>query len=140
TVTIMFNVVLGQYTSTHFGTATIQNSLKLGPAAGLINFAVLNLGYFFFSYFFNHGQTIGLYAIKKRYMIPEKSFRQSGKRTLLSFQTCLTGGLLTFYFDMSKTLAPHDYLYQGLMTPIEESPISLLDVTTVEEEFVEEEK
>ena len=88
---------------------------------------LVTFSYFFFLYFMNNGQTVGMRTFKKRVNLPQQSFRESFKWALRSFLLCATGGI-SFLFSWNKwgELEAHDYLYENLMGPKNFSPINLL--------------
>jgi len=90
-------------------------------------FPLVLFSYFFFSYFFNHGQTVGMRYLKKRVHLTSQSFRESFHWAIRSFLLCLTGGV-SFLFSSNKweQLEAHDYLYENLLAYKEYSPINLL--------------
>lgn len=94
--------------------------------------------YFFFSYFMNHGQTYGMFLLKKRVELRSKSFRECLSWALHSSLVCFSCGL-TYLLKRSKwnSFKGHDYLYQGLMNT-KESPS--IDLVAKVEEFENEKK
>lgn len=97
--------------------------------------------YFFFSYFFNQGQTVGMRYLKKRVNLPSQSFRQSFIWAFRSFLLCVTGGL-SFLFSGTKwnMLESHDYLYEDLLSPKDFSAINLVAIVEeLEHQEVEQE-
>ena len=93
---------------------------------------IITFSYYFFSFFFNHGQTWGMHSVKSRIKMQEHSFRDSfywaTKLTVMS----LTGSfiLMVIYPKFKnwaqKHFMPHDHLYGSLMTQTAASPIHLL--------------
>jgi hypothetical protein len=99
-------------------TKRIYVSLLLPPAIFL---------YFFFSYFLNHGQSYGMFLLKKRLQMNSKSFMESLIWSSHSTLLCLSFGL-SYFLKKSKwnQYKEHDYLYNNLVSQKEVSPISLL--------------
>lgn len=88
--------------------------------------------YFFFSYFFNHGQTWGMHLLKKRVSMNDKSFKEAAMWACSSMVLCFTGGLS--YFIMKgkwQNFKANDYLYDHLMVERTLSPVHL--VSAIEE-------
>lgn len=94
--------------------------------------------YFFFSYFMNHGQTYGMFLLKKRVELKSKSFRECFSWALHSSLVCFSCGL-TYLLKRSKwnRFKGHDYLYQGLID-VKEGPS--IDLMARVEEFDNEKK
>jgi len=82
---------------------------------------VFYVGYFFFSYFFNHGQTWGMSVMKYRIEMKEMNFRASFIWAIFSSALVMTGGLsfLLSYKWMQRNhlgeVKSHDHLYYELM-------------------------
>lgn len=104
----------------------------------LITFSVVMFSYFFFSHFFNHGQTFGMHKLKVRFVLRQHSFSQSFYATLSCLSLYLTGGLALK--GVQKAFASHDHLYADLLQPREMSPMHLVNVIEKGEEntFAEE--
>lgn len=102
-------------------------------------FAIVMMSYFFFSYFFNHGQTWGMHLFKRRIPMKDKDFKSALTWTLYSCLVCMTVGLTALIWK-SKSLRTHDYLYHDLMKTKTDQTISLRDslVETVVEENYED--
>lgn len=77
-------------------------------------FPIILLSYFFFSYLFNDGQSLGLYSNRLRIASKNKGLRSSLMNALRSSLICLTGGL-SFFWSPSMKVASHDYLYRDLL-------------------------
>lgn len=86
-------------------------------------YPVILMSYYFFSYLFNDGQSLGLYSNKLRVAASEQSLRFTLINAFNSSLICLTGGL-SFFWKPSFKIVTHDYLYQDLME-IKDQPISL---------------
>src|SRR5690606_32413421 len=87
----------------------------------LFLFCSIFVSYFFFSYFLNHGQTLGMHYMKIRIHSETNSFRYCLKWTLYSTFLLLTLGLLV---KQAKKWASqlgwgsvevHDHLYKIMM-------------------------
>jgi hypothetical protein len=99
--------------------------------------------YFFFSYFMNHGQTIGMMLFKRRIAMQSKSFYEAAKWAAHSLFLVMTCGL-SYVVGKSKwqNIKNQDYLYQDLISYKEFHTINLLsriDDFAEMEEVVEEE-
>lgn len=111
---------------------TIYGMEKAFPYNQVMGFSskllpLVTFSYFFFLYFMNNGQTVGMRAFKKRVSLPQQSFRESFQWALRSFLLCATGGI-SFLFSWNKweKLETHDYLYENLLSTKEYAPINLL--------------
>jgi hypothetical protein len=104
------------------------------------------MSYFFFSYFFNQGQTWGMSAMKNRIEMQEQSFRSSFFWAMFSSAIMMTGGasyLFSYKWVQEKgwgEFKEQDHLYSELMKVSNFSPINLVELTedTVEPFAVEE--
>lgn len=117
---------------------------SLGQAFDKIPFETLSstmlpltfVSYFFFSYFFNHGQTFGMNTMKTRIEMPEMSFRASLLWGMFSASVFMTAGLsfVLAYKWMQKKgwgeVKGHDHLYQNLMTERNLSPVNLVELSS----------
>lgn len=103
-------------------------------------FPLMVFSYFFFSYFMNHGQTMGMMFLKKRIEMESKSFSDALRWAAFSLLLCFTGGLaFTVTKKFWQSFKGHDYLYADLMVEKQLSPINLLsEVDKFEEERFEE--
>ncbi len=125
---------------------TISGVEKAFPYNQVMGFSskllpLVTFSYFFFLYFMNNGQTVGMRAFKKRVNLPQLSFRESFRWALRSFLLCATGGL-SFLFSGRKwdKLETHDYLYENLLAPKDDSPVNLLaEVESFEKKEVNQE-
>lgn len=130
---------------------------SLSKAFGAIPFQSLTtsmlplmfVSYFFFSYFFNHGQTVGMKMMKTRIEMPEMNFRSSFLWGMFSSAVFMTAGLsfvLTYKWMQKKgwgEVKGHDHLYEVLMTERHLSPVNLVEMAnghlpTAADETVEE--
>jgi len=118
---VFINLNLNRYIITdsmEFSSAII---LKVSIAAPLIL-----LSYYFFSFFFNHGQTLGMKSFKLRTVMPEQSVNDSfitAYKTVLSVLTC---GLAKKFIG-ENVIKHEDYLYAEFMIHRDLAPINLLD-------------
>jgi hypothetical protein len=96
--------------------------------------------YFFCSYFLNHGQSYGMFLMKKRLAITSKSFIESLVWSSHSTFLCLSFGISYFFKSTKWTqFKEHDYLYHDLLAQIEICPISLIaKITEFEEQSIHE--
>jgi hypothetical protein len=100
-----------------------------------ITFPTIMMSYFFFSYFFNNGQTVGMKYTKTRYVLKEHSFRESLQATIFSVGLYFTGGLALR--SLQKSISAHDYLYQQMMVWRDEAKVDLVQLT---DEMAQEEE
>lgn len=100
--------------------------------------AALFWGYFFCSYFFNHGQTFGMFKTKMRVRIKHKSFRAAFAWSFYSFCVITSGGILAsrgkqwLKEDGHGALEIHDHLYRDLIETKEWAPVNLVNMTVKE--------
>lgn len=93
------------------------------------------MGYYFFSYFFNHGQTYGQIKMKARVQIPQLSLRSSFFWAIFSTLIMFTCGLsypFTYKWMQGMGLGrfvSEDYLYQELIAAKEQISTNLLGMT-----------
>jgi hypothetical protein len=113
----LFNSKLSQTTEM---TSTLDFSFFVVP------FCLFN--YFFFSYFFNYGQSYGMHLTNKRIDQKSKSFIDSLRWATHSTTLCFSFGLSYFWQkSIWNKFRAHDYLYSEFMTYKESSPIILLE-------------
>lgn len=98
--------------------------------------ATIMAGYFFFSYFFNAGQTFGMKVNKIRMIVPMHSWTASAKGMLASLGLFFTGGISLSRIEDS--FVPHDHLYLELIQGRDLQPINLVDSIQRAESWVEE--
>lgn len=106
-----------------------------GPVLPLTLFS-----YFFFSYFFNAGQTYGMYTFKIRTSMKPQSFREAFIWAVYSFALCVSCGISYFFKrEIWKFVKAHDHLYHELLSYKEDYSMSLLAIidSQKEEESVE---
>lgn len=89
----------------------------------LFIFPVLFLGYFFFSYFLNDGQTWGLHSSKARMSVRPHSFSDSLRWTMRSVLVYLSFGLLI----PKDAFQVHDHLYHELVLEKHIFPLNLVN-------------
>lgn len=125
----------------------LQRSFGQVPFAALVNSSLplMFMSYFFFSYFFNHGQTYGMYKMNLRIDMPELNFRSAFLWSMFSSALVMTGGLtLLFSRQWAKekgwgTFKGHDHLWVDLMQERVLSPLSLVEISNqVQDKKVEE--
>ena len=93
-----------------------------GPLIPLMLFS-----YFFFSYFMNHGQTVGMMVFKRRITMQSNSFYEAAKWAAYSLFLVMTCGL-SYLVGKAKwqNIKNQDYLYQDLVSYKEVQAINLL--------------
>lgn len=97
--------------------------------------------YFFFSYFFNHGQTWGMHLLKKRVSMKDKSFKEAALWACSSMVLCFTCGLSYFIMkDKWQNVKANDYLYDSLMVERTLSPVHLVSAIEEYDRLEKEEK
>jgi hypothetical protein len=125
----------------YFATFMVGDALTL--AFNRIPFADLSMSlmpllltsYYFFSYFFNDGQTWGKSVFKNRIQIPELNLRSCLIWALFSTTVTMSFGLSYFvlYPWMQKRgfgkLKQHDHLYEYLMLERTLSPVNLVHLS-----------
>lgn len=128
-ITTMITMILAQSMGVIMAVSGLEKAFSFTKAMEFSSklLPLVVFSYFFFSYFFNHGQTVGMRYLKKRVSLPSQSFRESFYWALRSFLLCATGGL-SFLFSVNKweMVENHDYLYESLLEIKETSPVSLL--------------
>ena len=93
---------------------------------------MITFSYYFFSFFFNHGQTWGMHSVKSRINMREQSFRDAFFWAAKLTTMTLTGSFIfmviypQFKKWAQKHYMPHDHLYGSLMGQNSASPIHLL--------------
>lgn len=97
--------------------------------------------YFFFSYFFNHGQTWGMHLLKKRVSMKDKSFKEAALWACSSMVLCFTCGL-SYYIKKDKwqNVKSNDYLYHHLMLERTLSPVNLVSAIEEYDRLMKEEQ
>ncbi len=111
----MFNVSVSTLMVTQQLQGLFTFSTLESFSGAVIPFAVFN--YFFMSYFFNHGQSWGLFLMQKRLPMTAKSFRHGLRWATHSSLLCLSGGLTFLMFrNVWSEVQASDYLYQNLMS------------------------
>ena len=134
TAAVMFTTILKISFSGLMVTSALDKAFENVEFASL-TFNLLPLifmSYFFFSFFFNHGQTWGMNVMKYRITMKEMSFRSSLVWAMFSSVFMMTGGL-SFLFTYNKMkdknwgeFKGHDHLYSELMQDKFYSPINLV--------------
>lgn len=108
----------------------INNSLNQEVKSAYVSFLLppAIFLYFFFSYFLNHGQSYGMFLMKKRLIMKSKSFMDSLTWSSHSTLLCLSFGISYFLTKLKwKQYNEHDYLYHNLMTQLEVTPVILIN-------------
>lgn len=84
--------------------------------------------YFFFSYFFNHGQSFGLFSVKRRIEMKQSSFKDAFLWALWSSLLCFSCGLSAiFKISLLDKVKSHDWLYKDFISHKDYSHIQLID-------------
>jgi hypothetical protein len=122
---LVFNESMRPILMTKALKAAYQNETIFSLSASL--FPAMVFCYFFLSYFMNHGQTYGMYVMKRRMVMKENSFQDALRSAAHSFILCFTCGL-SFYFQNNvwNKVSQHDYLYEELLVDRDLAPIDLL--------------
>lgn len=104
-----------------------SEALILGMSGPILPLTMLS--YLFFSYFFNHGQTYGMYTFKIRASMKSQSFREAFTWAVHSLLLCFSCGL-SYFFKPSiwNGINTHDHLYQELVSYKEDSSLNLQDL------------
>ncbi len=103
-------------------------------------FPLILFSYFFASYFLNHGQSYGMYILKKRMEMKSNSMRDAFSWATHSFLLCFSGGIsLLVKKDVWKGFKSHDYLYANLFIHKDYKAMDLVDHVEKETESVKEE-
>jgi hypothetical protein len=107
--------------------AALPASLAVTFMSTFVPFSIFN--YYFFSYFMNHGQTWGMFMMKKRIDLRNKSFLDSMKWAAYSTLLCLSGGM-TYAFMKTKwdVFKSHDHLYHELIAHKEDYSMNILNI------------
>jgi hypothetical protein len=135
----------------YFSNFMISNSLHL--ALDNLSFYELSvsflpfmfMSYFFFTNFFNHGQSWGMHVMKCRINIPEQNFKSSFLWAIFSSSSIMTFGLSVFwareYFEKKGwgTFEGHDHLYVGLIQDKQLAPVNIVELSSSQENKITEE-
>lgn len=146
---VMVSVMFKLYLKSFMISSGLNKSFESIPFYALIASSVplMFVGYHFFSYFFNQGQTWGMNYFKMRITMPELNFRSSLVWAVFAFSTVLTAGF-NFKHGLAWLLqnghgqhAAQDHLWVDLMQERVIQPMNLVDATFayVQEEKLEEE-
>lgn len=128
-ITLLTSMMFSAFNSLIMTSKSMQKVTGTDFSSFTFIFSVLMVSYYFFSFFLNHGQSAGLYAIKTRIRMHDKSFISALKWSLFSAVNCLTGGFISIYFESSKWLVDHDYLYSELLLDKNIHSVNLLERT-----------
>lgn len=140
-LSMMCTFIFSRTTAIHFEAFLLDSTTNSIDSISFFIFPFILLNYFFFSYFFNHGQTYGMHLTKKRIDLKVNNFKESFHWAAQSMIFCLSFGLSYFWQKpiWSKCRA-HDYLYSDLISYKESSPINLLEkIHELKKEEIEEE-
>lgn len=96
----------------------------------------LMVSYFFFSFFFNRGQSLGMKFQKLRVIVPEHSLKDSAKAALASLSLFVSGGLSLN--QVEHLFVPHDHLYLELVQVRDQHPLNLVDSIETANDWNEE--
>lgn len=127
----MTTVLINALLDTQFGQFVMTKNLQLAwkktssDPTTLITLSVVFAGYFFFSFFFNQGQTWGMHQMKIRYPMKGHDFRASFQRMLSSTALYFSMGLLIG--SIQKFFSRQDHLYHSLIQPRELPARSLVE-------------
>lgn len=128
--------VVGISASTFMVTSNLRSAFNNIPFASFV-ISLMPLvfsSYFFFSYFFNHGQSYGMKVLKTRIEMPEMSYRSSLFWGIFSAAAVMSGGLtlLSYQWIQKKgwgEFKGHDHLYFELISEKTYSPVNLVEMT-----------
>jgi hypothetical protein len=123
TISVMASAFLILSFNSWMVTSSLENAFEaIEFSSIIINFLPLMfMSYFFFSFFFNHGQTWGMNKMNHRIEMKEMSFRSSLVWAMFSTTLMMTGGLsFLFTYNWMKdknfgAFKKHDHLYFELM-------------------------
>lgn len=127
-------------------TSITTSTMMMGPALkgafgkiGFMSFVTTLLplimtSYFFASFFFNQGQTYGMFKMKTRIDMPEMNFRSSLFWALYSAGAIMSAGLSLVSYQWLQnqgwgSFKTHDHLYFNLIAERSFSPINLITET-----------
>lgn len=135
-VTSMAATMVALSTNTFMVTANLQKAFSAIPFASFVTslLPLIFSSYFFFSYFFNHGQSYGMKVLKTRITMPEMSYRSSLFWGMFSAAAVMSGGLtlLSYQWIQKKgwgEFKEHDHLYFELVSEKTYSPVNLVEMT-----------
>jgi hypothetical protein len=126
-VTSFVLIAFSEWSETYLTSEKLFKASHKGPLYKSSLFASLMWMYFSSSLFFNHGQTLGLFAVKKRLSIKDKSFRASLRWGFISLLSALSGGVFSKWLRLSEVVVSHDYLYGHLMKESRPIEFKLVD-------------
>lgn len=133
--TVMLSTLFKLYFGSYMISGHLQSAMsKLSfYEISVSSLPLMFMSYFFFSNFFNHGQSWGMHVMKTRIQMPEQNFSTSFLWAIFASSTIMTFGLSFFWarnFFESKgwgTFEGHDHLYVDLIREKEFSPINLVE-------------
>lgn len=126
----MIATLFNEYFKTMLVTAHLKSAFSSKHAFNLSTtlLPVFVFANFFFSYFFNHGQTFGMNLVKIRVKMKHGSFRDALKWGLVSMSLCFTCGMSALFFEkVWNEFRSHDYLYEDLMSFKEDQNLQIID-------------
>ncbi len=133
-VAMMMEVAFENYMMT---TKLLSVYGKIGFTGFALNcLPVIFMGYYFFSFFFNHGQSWGMSVMKTRLEMTEHNYKSSLYWGMISSIVLMTGGIAMIlgrrWLDKKSwgDFKAHDYLYMTLMQDRDISPINLVDYSS----------
>lgn len=101
--------------------------------AMLMIMGVVAFSYFFFSHFFNQGQTWGMSVMKIRYPIESFSYQQAFKKACTSLSLYLSAGLSIA--SLQRDLSHHDHLYVELTQTSRSPSVNLVESIRIADEM-----
>ena len=135
-LTTAIAAVVGISASTFMVTSNLHAAFNKIPFTNFVIslMPLIFSSYFFFSYFFNHGQSYGMKVLKTRIEMPEMSYRSSLFWGIFSAAAVMSGGLtlLSYQWIQKKgwgEFKGHDYLYFELVSEKTYSPVNLVEMT-----------
>lgn len=129
TITFIMTAVLTESIQMILVTQGLQKAFKAAESMNFTGrlFPLILFSYFFFSYFMNHGQTVGMHFFKKRIKMRSQSFRDAFSWAMQSFAMCFSCGISYLIKPESwSAIKGHDYLYENLMESKLDYSINLL--------------
>ena len=137
TITIMVAGFIKISFNSFMVTSSLQNAFEKIPFTTLtVNFLpLIFMSYFFFSFFFNQGQSWGMSAMKNRIEMKEMNFRSSLLWAMFSSAVMMTGGLsflFTYNWMQKKNwggFKEQDHLYTELTREKFYAPVDLFEMT-----------
>ena len=137
TVTLMVAAFIKMSFNTFMITDSLRNAYeKISFSHMTVNFLpLIFMSYFFFSFFFNQGQSWGMSTMKNRIEMKEMNFRSSFLWAMFSSVVMMTGGLsFLFTYNWMQTknwggFKEQDHLYTELTQEKFYAPVDLYEMT-----------